>query len=127
MRLHLRLPNQFRRECGTIFGSPRSLSRRRPKADADDGTYLSSDGGITSSLVEEVERRLVASCAAEDHTADAFLKLAGFSLAEANSFAGQSWVSDPYTFELAATAFAGIIKEFRPKGEIKMPETVLPV
>jgi hypothetical protein len=39
-RIHYAPPNLFRRECGTIFMLPLSLSRRRPKAEADDGSTI---------------------------------------------------------------------------------------
>lgn len=79
------------------------------------------------SMSDEVEQRLLSSFGPEDRTADALLKLAGFALDDVDAFTGQSWVDDPYTFVLAAAVFAGIIKEFRPEGETKMPETILPV
>jgi hypothetical protein len=83
-----------------------------------------------NSLSQEVERRLSQSFENELPMQPAsermLLRVIGELIDRAGDFTGQSWLDNPYTFELITEAMALLMRAFRPPGDPKMPETIEP-
>src|SRR5579863_3875765 len=79
------------------------------------------------SVFEEIERRVRLSFGAEDRTDRALLELIGYALSKLDSFTGQSWITDPYTSELAGFMLRALIENIRPQGKAAVPGTIVPL
>jgi hypothetical protein len=92
-----------------------------------------SESGL--SLSQEVEARLARSLAADQSAFGDFgfstefwlCRLIAEAIKHVDEFTGQSWRTDPFTFEVMASAIASFLKAFRPAGELAMPETIKPL